>query len=119
MSFILFAVITQLVTIAALACYPYRRPDLFRLAPSIFGVRVRSIPLITLSAVCSILYLLWVLYAIIRDPDTVAISNLWITLGLFVLIVVLGAVIFLIADHLRKKRYGVGLNQRNQGLPYQ
>ena len=119
MSFILFAVITQLVTVVALACFPYRRPDLFRLAPTFFGSRIGPFPLVTLSGLCSTVYLVWVIVAIAMNPDTVAISNLWITLGVFLVTASAGATIFLIAGRLRKAHHGIEPGGFNQNLPFQ
>ena len=100
LTFVFFAVVTQLVPIVALTFLPVLNKGLFTALPAFARRRVIGLPLSSLIGAISLLYLLWMIAATFLYP-AVGVAHPVGTLILFAVITSSGWLVFLI---MRRRR---------------
>ncbi len=116
LTFAFFAVVTQLVAVAAITLFPYLKPDLFAQSADIVKRRVGNLPLITLVGGITMLYLIWMIVASFLYP-AVGVANPGRTVPILIVMLVSGIVIYYVARWYRMSREGIDIAMTFKSVP--
>jgi amino acid transporter len=109
LTFVFFAVVTQLIPVAALTLVPYLRPEMFAKIPAFFQRRLLGIPLVSIIGGVTLLYLIWMIFASFLFP-AVGVANPGRTVPLLLALFATGLGLFWWMRRLRLKEEGVDLS---------
>jgi amino acid transporter len=116
LTFAFFAVVTQLVAVAAITLFPYLKPDLFEQSADIVKRRLGGVPLITIVGGITLVYLLWMIIASFLYP-AVGIANQAGTLTTLIIMLVSGLAIYYVARWYRLSREGIDISMTFKSVP--
>ena len=114
LTFVFFAVVTQLVPVTALTFLPKLSPEVFALVPPSFRTRVLGVPLSSLIGGLALCYLLWMIVASFLYP-AVGVAKPLATVTLLIFLVGSGLLMFFFMRAWRR-RHGIDLNAAYRSL---
>lgn len=103
LTFAFFAVVTQVVSVTSVILFPYRMPDQFRLCPSFVRKTVLGVPVLSILAGITLLYLFWMIAASFLFP-AVGVSSPLKTITLLGAIVAIGGIVYYSALRYHQRR---------------
>jgi amino acid transporter len=116
LTFAFFAVITQIVSVIAIIIFPFRARSEFDVLPGFVRYKIGKIPVLTVLASLTLVYLLWLVVASFLYP-AVGIASPSRTLFLLFVLVVSGSMVFLTAKWYRRKYNKIDISKIYQRVP--
>jgi APA family basic amino acid/polyamine antiporter len=116
LTFAFFAVVTQLLSVFAITIFPFKRPDLYRLCPGFVRSELFGFPTITIVGSLTLLYLVWMIYAMFKFP-AVGIASPEKTLILLGILVASGFTVFIVARWYRHAKEGIDISLVYTSVP--
>ncbi|MBI2427218.1 MAG: APC family permease [Ignavibacteriales bacterium] len=108
MTFVFFAVVTQMVPIFAFTFLPFLNSQLFEKAPDYAKKKYFGIPLLSIIGGVTFLYLLWMVYASFKFP-AVGIKDPISTLKLLIAMLMIGIIWFFVIKIYRNRKDGIDI----------
>jgi amino acid transporter len=115
--FVLFAILTQIITVSALIFFPFKMPEQFRTSLPFVRRTIFKIPVATIIGVLSLMYLISMLVASFIYPGALGLNYPIKTGILLAVFLISGLFVYWAADRYRRKHNGYSLSALRKIMP--